>query len=584
VRSLSLLAAAGIALSACADPIDLPDAGPDSGPQPEAGPRDADPQDSGDARDVGIDAGDEADSGTETDAGVHPDAEIPDSGGITCTPNGRQHYMLGSAQNPQTVTFGAGLATERTVDLDGAYLASFDSGGCFEWLARIPSDQTSFGGVKLITDAAGNIYIPVDLLAMTTFHNADDSVAWSVTSTSAGGNAETYTRGVAVVSYDKDGQFRWGKRIGNAAVQPEAKGYAVESIELVNGTLRIAVSVNGSTRGSAENYEIIAGRGEPNETRISIGRRYQFGFTAALSADTGALVADSLRINRPQLDGTAYSLRHNGRGAMQPAQDGSTALGLLYVGNPASYDLNWGRMDQTTVQVSQRFVAGFLRYTSAGDVAWHRFAGATTGGMSLFASAMLADGSTLFTGSSSANADFEGSAGVSNLPKGATGYLVRYTASGDIAWLRGIAGRGLSALHVDESRQALFAHGIGSDSLTFGVGDSDAVTEMVDGMFIARFNLQTGALEWISKVDTATGSFRGITIIGDELIVSTRFDNLATFEPGDPNEAVIRASTIWSGHAVYDVNDGAFGGVLPYIEHRGTPRNDGLNIGAVYQP
>ncbi|MBK8013055.1 MAG: hypothetical protein IPK13_17080 [Deltaproteobacteria bacterium] len=99
----------------------------------------------GDAADAGavsdakpsLDAIGFADADTDVDASVEGrDGAVPLDGGALkpCPSSDQQYVMLGSTQNPQTVTFGAGYTTERTVDLDGAYLASFGPDGCFQWV------------------------------------------------------------------------------------------------------------------------------------------------------------------------------------------------------------------------------------------------------------------------------------------------------------------------------------------------------------------------------------------------------------------------------------------------------------------
>lgn len=536
--------------------------------------------------DAPVDAGRDASVAGDAGGAVSPDAggDGRDAGTVSCAPNGRRHFMLGSAQNPQTVLFGEGLAHERRLEIDGAYLAAFDSGGCFEWLALMPAQQGSFGGTNMIVDEAGNIYFSIALNGEIEFRNADDSVALTITATGSTAR-ETFRRGIAVVSYDREGRLRWVRRMGNALEEPADKGYTAASLQLSGRRLRVTGTANGSTRGPADDYEMAFGLGESNETRVTIGQRFQFGYVAVVSPDTGDLVADSVRITAPLVGATNFAARHNGRGAGREAEDGSYVLGQLYVGNAGDYVLNRGRVDEFLISVSSNFVASFAQYDGTGALAWHRFAGAASGGMSVFSSETLADGSVLFSGGAADRADFAQSAGSVLLAAGSTAYLVRYGASGDVTWLRGIGGRGLSRMLVDETRGAIFALGDGEGEVVFGVSDPDSVTETIMGPYLARFELSTGALVWVSKVDAETGSFRDMDLIDDVLVVSTRFDNEATFAPGTTAEETVRITPqIWSGNASYAADDGAFRGLIEYVRHRGTPRNDGLNVGGVYRP
>jgi hypothetical protein len=578
--------------AACADPVEAPDAavdaavdggvGADATVREDAGEADAGSQDA-EVRDAGgLDA--EPRDGGEDDAGQVDDAGVEDGGVDPCTPTGRQYIMFGSAQNPQSITFGRGLANERTITLDGAYLASFDSSGCFEWLARIPATQPSFGAGNLTVDGQGRVFFPLALGGDYQFYDAADVLAHEISAT-APPPAEPFTRGAAIASYDRQGNFRWVKRLGNAAAEPTGKGYSVSSLELTRGVLRVSGSVNGATNGPTADYEVVFGAGEANETRVTIGMRYQFGYIAAYDPDTGALLTDSVRIDAPVVGATNYAFRHNGRGSGQSAADGSYVQGELMVGAAGNYLLNRGQPDQSTLSVSNNFVAGFAKRDAAGAIAWHRFGGATTGGMSVFSAATLSDGSALFSGNAAEQADFQSSAGGVNLVAGAAGYLVRYDAAGAVAWLRGISGRGFGDLFVDEARNALFVFGSDTGDVTFGVGEADAVTAPLDGAYIARLDLDTGRVRWVSAVSSSTASFRDLDILGPELVASLRFDGTATFSPGAPEETAVNVgSDIWSGVARYDADTGQLLGVVELLLHRGTRLNDGLNMGGVYQP
>ncbi|MCB9654308.1 MAG: hypothetical protein H6729_09300 [Deltaproteobacteria bacterium] len=563
-------------LLACADPVsDARDAG-DTG-------------DAGDAGHVGA-LGDadtlrDATGSAEADASVGGrDAAVPTDGGALkpCPPSDQQYVMLGSAQNPQTVTFGAGYTTERTVDLDGAYIASFGPDGCFQWLARIDADQPSFGRTDLvIDDDDGSITFGLAVNGGFTFHNADDDAeALSVTSSTVSASDIALKRGILLVQYDRDGTFRWAKRLGNAALEPNAKTYSVSGLHRVGDRLRLLGTAVGSTRDEDVEDDLVFGEGESGEQRLPVRRRAQFGFIASFDAHTGDFVPDSVILNVPSQPATQYGLRHNGTGIGTPADDGSFVVGMLFVGAAGDYMLGVNTADPLTVSVSQQFVGAFVRYTGASRRAWVRFVGAETSGVSIFASAILRDGTALFSGNAGDEADVDDGQGGTHLPVGANGFLVRYDVNGTLVWMRGLT-RAFSSLVVgDENDDALFALGSGDGQLVFGVGDDDAETREIQGPYVARLRLSDGRLVWVRSLASTTATFRGLDFLDGALVLSARADGSFTIQPGEADEETITNASIWSGSLRFD-RDGNYLGATPYIVHPGTRLNDGLNAGTL---
>ena len=535
-----------------------------------------------------VDAADDA--GTADDAATADatadDATAADAGeGPRCAPPGRQYVMAATAQNAQTVTFGAGLPTERTVELLGGYVASFGPSGCFEWLARFSIPAGFIGGARLAGDADGNTYFALAMGALDlSIYDADDRLgARFVATTTTSTTVRPGYRGLIIGSYDRRGQLRWVERMGNAASAPANNGFTLAAFEFSGGALRISGNSNGGRRSATDTYEVVFGEGQPTETRVRLIEAQQFGFLISLDPRTGAPVPGSLRINGSRVAATNTQLRHEGEGAGRTAADGSFAVGMLMVA-PSTYQLNRGQPDQTTFATTGSFVAAFTRYTRTGTLAWYRLAGNVVGGMALFSTTMLADGSSLFSGNADEAADFDDGAGGTNLVSGATGYMARYDRAGRLVWLRGIQGRGLTRMLVDEARGALYATSEGTADITFGVGTPDAVTHPLAGAFVARFDLATGALVWIRTIEGSNVRFTSLAVVGDELIASTRVAGRGTFNLGAPDELVLNEPFVWSGNARYDVDDGAFRGVIEYMQQGPVRSVDGLTDGLVIEP
>lgn len=573
---LALLALAALLIAGCPSAtVEEYDAAPDASIGAEAGPVDAaaplpDATTSADDASTSADDATAPDDDATTPAG---DATTPaDAGSGPGCPAGPQHLMAGTVQNPQTVTFGAGLPTERTADLHGVYLASFGPTGCFEWLARLSS--TFLLGSHLTHDAQGNVYFGVTAPLSVAFYDADDRLVLTYTGTVATSTSvRPVTRGVLIGSYDRTGHLRWVEHIGNAAIAPNDKGYDVESLQITDGVLRVIGTVNGGTRGNTTPYEMVFGRGQPGETRVQLANAHQAGYIADYAPATGTLAAGSVRIDATRLGATNQQLRHDGDSAGIAAADGDFATSVIMLG-AGQYWLNRGQRDERAIDVTgPSLVAAFTHRTRAGGLAWHRTAGANTGQMALFSTAIVPDGSTFFSGNSEEGSEFETGAGVVATRPGTRGYLVRYDDAGNLVWLRGIAGRGLGQMLTDAPNNALYAIGQDSTDVTFGVGDADAVTRLVTGPYVARFALDTGALVWLRSIESS-GGFINLVLRGDELVLGTTFQGNTTFDGDTAMPVTVSAgASFWSGHARYATADGAFRGAVHYVSHPGLGRN-----------
>ena len=384
------------------------------------------------------------------------------------------------------------------------------------------------------------------------------------------------------MSYAVDGTFRYLSRVGNALEFPETMSYSLQSFQRSGDRLEVVASALG-TGSAVDTFEVVGGYGQATADRRSLSVVSRFSMAATFDFDTGTYASDSLRVGAPRTPDRRFELRHTGRGTGQRATDGSTHLATTFV-NSGVYRLHQGEPDEREFTTTQRFVVALQKLAPDRTIEWVRIVGANTGGMSLFSAATLADGSALFSGNGTSGAELEGGSAPAVLPEGAGAFLARYTPSGNLAWVRALTGPAFGRMYVDEARGALFVLGTGTGSATFGIGDDDVQTYELSGPYLARLSLQTGAVEWLRRVDAEFARFQNLDVIGDELVVSLRFDDAATFQPGEPDELRVAVTlAIWSGNARYDVN-GTFLGLTEYVVHRGTRLNDGLNMGGVYQP
>jgi hypothetical protein len=509
-----------------------------------------------------------------------------ETGGLLCPvlDESRIHYMLGRVQNPQTITFGAGEVRERTFTLSNAvYLAAFDRAGCFSWVGLMRSESVVIGAGPLQQDAAGNLYTLLGLTAGLTLENPDGSVAASFTA--AGTGVSLYRRGVLILKYSPTGELLYAKRFGNAAVQPDARTYSASSLTLRGNTLR----ASGSTLvGNLPNatQDFIVGEGEAGETVRTLDQRLDFAFTASFDSATGNMQAGSLRLATPNATTGANEIRHSAVGSGGMATDGRYVQVVL-VDDPATYLLNTGETDQTSFIAPAAFSGRIVGYTAAGAIAWQRRIADPAGGMGFGTMSVAADGSSITSGSGpDAGVTFDDGAGGTTTVPGPY-FWVHYDDDGNLIWARGNS-VGSGSFYLDEAQGDLYVLGAGAGAVSFGVGEPDQfdVDLGTRSGYLAKVDAATGAIDWLVRVE-ASGSqspFRAVQRIGNELVVSTRFDNIGILDPGSANPIMVgTVLRIWSGSVRYDTS-GAFLGYTPYVTHGGTALNDGLNAGLVAEP
>jgi hypothetical protein len=509
-----------------------------------------------------------------------------DAGGLLCplVDETRIHYLLGRVQNSQSITFGPGEVRERTLTLGNAgYLAAFDRNGCFLRVSLLRSESIVLGMGTLQADSAGNLYTLLDLDAGLTLENSDGTSA--VSFTAAGTGASLYRRGAVIIKYSPGGAVLYAKRFGNAAVQPDSRTYNASSLTMRGTTLRASgFTLVGSQPAATQ--DIIFGEGEAGETLRTLDQRSDFAFTASFDSATGNMQPGSLRLATPNATTGANEIRHSAVGSGGMATDGRYVQVVL-VDDGATYLLNTGETDQTSFVAPAVFSGRIVGYTAAGAIAWQRRVADPAGGVGFGVMSVAADGSSITSGSGpDAGVTFDdGSGGTTTVP--GPYFWVRYDGSGNLLWARGNS-VGSGTFYLDEAQGDLYVLGAGAGAVSFGLSEPDQynVDLGVRSGYLAKVDAATGAIDWLVRVE-ASGSqspFKSVQRIGNELVVSTRFDNIGTLAPGSANPIMVgTVLRIWSGSVRYDTS-GVFLGYTPYVTHGGTALNDGLNTGFVTEP
>jgi len=185
----------------------------------------------------------------------------------------------------------------------------------------------------------------------------------------------------------------------------------------------------------------------------------------------------------------------------------------------------------------------------------------------------LADGSVVIVGSFAAETiwDPDGPNEISITPDKADPFIVKYTAAGELAWLKTATGTEW------ESAQRVAAYADGSIIVTggfgsqirLGVGETNDTTlnsTAGEAAFIARHNAD-GALAWARVLwDTEDASAAGLASYPDgSFIVTGAFNGTVTFGAGDPNETTRTVSDWTSFNARYNSD-----GTLAWFRTTGT--------------
>jgi hypothetical protein len=503
----------------------------------------------------------------------------------------RVHYMTGRVQNSRPITFGAGEYAERTITFDGAYFATFDRAGCFMWVALIDAGFIITPG-WLETDTAGNLYMLFRLDGDVVLQNPDGSTGASFTM--AGTGIEQYKRGVVLAKYDPDGNVIYAKRFGDTdpnETQPHSYNAVGQSLR--GNTLRISGFMNASG-GPAETFDFVVGEGETNEEVVTLDKRYRFGFTMAFDLATGDYLADSLRLGVGTPASSQDEFRYSARGTGSQAANGSFVQATLFA-DPGTFLVNFGESDQLSETRAPSFSGSVIGFTPAGAIAWQRRVSEVAGGIGFHAMAVAPDGTSFVAGSGPDDMIVEADDGGTTVTVTGRGFWLSYDASGTLLWTRSNTA-GTGHIFLDEGRGKLLVLGNGAGAQTFGIGEDDQLE--VDfgpqSAYLAQVDPATGSIEWLSRVQGPDGSgetgFRNLTRIGDEIVVSARFDRQATLDPSGPDEVVVGTGgpdlvtgPIWSGSVSYGL-DGSFLGYVEYIQHAGTRNNDGLTTGVVVEP
>jgi hypothetical protein len=247
--------------------------------------------------------------------------------------------------------------------------------------------------------------------------------------------------------------------------------------------------------------------------------------------------------------------------------------------------LNSGESDQQTFPAPAAFTGFAVRYLADGSVAWRR---SLTDGMAIFGATSAADGTSFITGRCPAAFDAEGGTAGSVTLDGPA-FWISYDPEGNIRWARSQTVN-TSAFLYDDASGALFVRGVGSGAQTFAIGDADEqnVDLEAQSTFVARVDPATGAVLWLRRATSALTTqapYRGMTVLGGELILPMRITAAVTLEPGTANAATItpEVGRVWNGNARYAL-DGTFLGTVEYASLPGNATQDGLTAGTVIEP
>jgi len=357
----------------------------------------------------------------------------------------------------------------------------------------------------------------------------------------------------------ESGSLIWAKGVG-AANYDYGKGVATLSD---NSTVMTGLFHESATFGA----------GEPNETVLVSDGDYDV-FVARYNSN-GTL---------------AWAKRAGGEGAdlgqaVTALLDDSTVV----TGHFYAPDATFGESEPNeTVLVSDGDYDVFVaRYNPDGTLAWAKRASGA--GLDFgYGVTVLSDDSTIATGSFGANSDSATfgpgepnetvlvSAGLCDV------FIARYNPDGTLAWAKCAGGtgwdmgQGVTTLLGNSTVMTGYFNG----SATFGDGEPNETVLVSSGSsdgFVARYN-PDGTLVWAKRAGGA-GADSGnavTTLSGDSIVVTGRFEQSATFGPGEPNQTVLVSD------GLYDVFVARYNpdGTLAWAKHpRGTGDHDDVGCG-----
>jgi hypothetical protein len=361
-----------------------------------------------------------------------------------------------------------------------------------------------------------------------------------------------------VARYDSDGVLTWAKHV--EGVGPDiARGVASfsDGSSVISGTFENAVTF---------------GLGESNQTELTSGGGADV-FLARYNED--GTLAWAKKAGGPDAAGS-FDVASSAGGSSITVTGFFHGTATFGAGDAAQTQLTSDGIDDV-------FVA---RYDGNGSLVWAKRAG---GELSDIATGVesFTDGSFVLTGRLEGTATF-GSGEVGEAELTSVGlrdvFVARYNNDGNLAWVKSAGGLGQEG----SWGIATFADGscvaVGSfmEVATFGLGeDNETALTSAGGSdtYVARYN-GDGTLAWAKRAgSTGATVARSVSSMPDDsCAVTGRFENTATFGPGEPGQTML---TSGGGNDAFIAHYAASGELLSATQATGPRGPSGLGIGSL---
>jgi uncharacterized delta-60 repeat protein len=286
------------------------------------------------------------------------------------------------------------------------------------------------------------------------------------------------------------------------------------------------------------------GAGEPNQTILSSDVGYSASFIARYNPD-GTLAWAK------RAGGAVYSPDFivNCSGITALSDNSTVVTGKFY--NSATFGP--GEPNETVLIASDYSDIFIARYNQDGTLAWAKSAGGAYGDEG-HGITTLSDNSAVVTGMFEDSATFGPGEPNQTVLTSAGGQVIFVAcfnpADGTLAWAKSAGGAsdwadcGYGITTLSDNSTVITGRFLGS--ATFGLGESSQTILSSGGdtcdIFIARYN-PDGTLSWAKRAGGASGYWDcsyGVTALSDNSTVMTgRFDDSATFGPGESNETIL---------------------------------------------
>ena len=411
-------------------------------------------------------------------------------------------------------TFGPGETNQTILIANGSdlFVAKNNSDGTLAWVKRAEGGF-NFEDPAEVTALSDNSTVVTGPFGSSATFGPGEINQTVLTSAGSGD--------IFIARYNPGGTLAWAKSAGG--LSPDL-GYGITTLS-DNSTV-----VTGCFAGSAT-----FGPGEPNETVLtSVGSydifiaRYNPDGTLAWAKSAGGFGWDeSWGITAISDNSTVVTGNFRSGAIFGQSEPNETAL------YSAGYD--------------DIFIA---RYNADGTLAWAKSAGGASIDEGLGITT-LSDNSTVVTGSFYDTATF-GPLEPNQTVLTASGediFIARYNPNGTLAWAKRAGGtgseEGIGIATLSDNSTVVTGNFLGSVS-TFGQGEMNETVLTSAGswdIFIARYN-PNGTLAWAKCAGgTDIEVDYGITALSDDsTVVAGRFNNSATFGPGEPNETILTSA------------------------------------------